>query len=78
MANKLKDEVNVFRVWQSVTDHLTSEDLTMQWVTTLWSKFFNLRCEEMDNFLPFYSNVITILDKLEQSESIAAKDNLFL
>ena len=78
LAEKHKDEVNCRVVWEKVNDHLTSSDLSMTRIMRLWREFMGLRCQDLDEFLSFYSQVTKVLDKLKESNSIAVTDDVFL
>ena len=78
LAEKYKDETNSCVVWEKVTAHLTSSDLSMTRMMKHWSEFMGLDCQEFDDFLPFYSAVSKVLEKLRQANSIAVTDDVFL
>ena len=78
MAERLKDETNSYVVWKKVCEHLSTSDLSMTRIMKLWREFFGLRCENLSDFLPFYSKVTKVLDKLQQEKSVAATDDVFL
>ena len=42
MAEKYKDETNCFIVWEKITAHLSTSDLSMTRVMKLWREFFGL------------------------------------
>jgi len=78
LAEKYKDETNCRLVWEKVSDHLTSSDLSMTRIMRLWSEFMGLRCQDLDEFLSFYSRVTKVLDKLKETNSVAVTDDVFL
>ena len=78
MAERYKDETNCYFVWTKVKGHLSTSDLSMQRVVKLWREFMGLRCPEFDDFLPFYSKVTKVIDKLKEAKSVAVKDDVFL
>ena len=78
LSEKYKNETNTFVVWEKVTEHLSSSDLSMSRIMTYWSTFMGLRCQNIEEFLSFYSRVTKVLDKLTESNSTAVKDDVFL
>ena len=78
LAEKHKEETNCCVVWEKVTAHLTSSDLAMTRMMKHWSEFMGLSCQEFEDFLPFYSKVSKVLEKLRQAKSVAVTDDVFL
>ena len=78
IATELDDEDNCQRVWCHVTRHLSTVDMRMARALEQWRKLFDLKCESMDTFLAFYSDVREAMKKLEQAESVAIGDEVFM
>ena len=78
MATELKDETNCADVWEKITDVLQSSNLTLLRVLRHWQKFFRLRCDTLDEFPQFYSDLRMITSNLRTAKSIAVGDDAFI
>ena len=78
MATELKDEENCADVWEKIEKVLQSSDLTLLRILRDWQKFFRLRCDTLDEFPQFYSNLRKITSDLRTAESVAIDDDAFI
>ena len=65
-------------MFKALSDHLLTVDLKVAMTFEEWQKFFGLRCDSLDGFLPFYSSVRTSVTRLKDFKSEAIKDETFL
>ena len=78
LATRFKREKNCAVVWTQVNSCLHTSDLTMSRIMQHWTDFFGLKCESMEEFLAFYSGVKQVTHKLQEANSIAITDDIFL
>jgi len=78
MATELKDEVNSADVWEKIAKVLQSSDLTLLRILRDWQKFFRLRCDTLEEFPQFYSDLRKITSDLQTAKSIAVGDDAFI
>ena len=78
IATQEESQKNCAKLWDTVTAHLTSSDLTMARAMAHWNTLFSLKCEDRDTFLHFYSKAKSMVFKLKRDNSTAIKDDIFL
>jgi len=78
MATELKDEENCADVWEKIAKVLQSSDLTLLRILRDWQKFFRLRCETLEDFPQFYSDLRSVTSNLRTANSVAIGDDAFI
>ena len=78
IATQEESQKNCAKLWDTVTAHLTSSDLTMARAMAHWNTLFGLKCEDRDTFLHFYSKAKSMVFKLKRDNSTAIQDDIFL
>ena len=78
LATELKNEDNCAVVYERIKGHLSSSDVKTARTFAHWMDFFALKCTNRDEFLSFYSSAKKLLFKLEEADSVAATDDMFL
>ena len=78
MATELKDEENSADVWEKIEKVLQSSDLTLLRILRDWQKFFRLRCETLEEFPQFYSDLRKITSDLRTAKSVAVGETIMI
>ena len=71
-------EQNCHQLFMELQTHFNTGDLTMSRTFAEWQQLFGLHCDTMDGFLPYYSSVRKIVDRLKDYGSSAIKDDVFI
>ena len=69
LAAENEEENNCCYMFKALSDHLLTVDLKVAMTFEEWQKFFGLRCDSLDGFLPFYSSVRTSVTRLKEFKS---------
>ena len=65
-------------MWEVICDAHQLSDLTLPRVLKNWQDFFRLRCETLESFPKFYSDLRIITTNFRTTKSIAVSDDSFL
>ena len=65
-------------MYSALDDHLRTVDIKMARTFEEWLKLFDLKCDSMNDFLPFYSEVRKNVKKLQTAELVAITDDTFI
>ena len=78
MAAELKKEDNCTRLWMAVVKNLTSIDMKVARALEQWKQLFSLKCETMEEFPKFHSDVREAVNALTTANSEAIRDEVFM
>ena len=78
LSTELEEVDYCCNVWDKIKSRLSSSDLTMARSLALWTGLFALKCETIDDFLVFHSEVKKKIQRLKNQASTAIQDDIFV
>ena len=78
LSTELEEVDYCCNVWDKIKSRLSSSDLTMARSLALWTGLFALKCETIDDFLVFHSEVKKKIQRLKNQASMAIQDDIFV